>query len=207
MKTSASVMGWTCLISTLALTDARGTDLEHIDRLAYSIKRQTALICRELRLGFRQTPHYHHLYSDVYKMYRLADHIHDVAHHAPNLPHMRSDARELDELMHHVQELLGASVADARYDFHTGVGLGVSGYHGRRMRSLIDGLEDSVHHLLDDLNVAGRRTRPLPIPPPAPPTPPEPILRVPTHYRSVPSRGLTIPISRKGRFLFSLTIR
>ena len=218
MKTIASLMGWTCLISTSIVTDAQAADLEHIDRLAYSIKRQTALVCRELNLGFRRAPQYRHLYKDAYKMYQLADHMHEIAHHSNNLGHLRADASELDALLHHIQELIDASVVDSfgrrartsvgvHHGFHSGGSIGLSGYHTRRLKSLVDALEDSVHHLIEDLGVNNGQANRSPVPPPAPPVPPQPSIRVPTEYRSNPSRGLSIPISRKGRFLFSLTIR
>lgn len=218
MKTIASLMGYACMISATIVPELAAADLEHIDQVAFSIKRQTARLCRELNLGFRRAPQYPDLYKDVYAMYQLADHMHEIAHHTNNVRHLRADASELDELMHHVQELFSqASVGHVRRRITSaqgihlrlhGGGLGLQGYHTRRFQSMLEGLEDSVHHLLEDLDVNSRQPNLSPIAPPLPPAAaPQPSIRVPTVYRSVPSRGLSIPISRKGRFLFSLTIR
>ena len=218
MKMIASWIGCSCLISASFVPGLEAADLEHLDQVAFSIKRQTARICRELNLGFRRAPQYRHLYKDVYAMYQLADHMHEIAHHTNNVRHLRADARELDELMHHVQELFSQSVAShaprsitsvhgIHLRYHSG-SVGLQGYHTRRLQTMLESLEDSVHHLLEDLDAGPRPRNGVPVPPPIPPAAPSrPSLRVPTEYRSVPSRGLSIPISRKGRFLFSLTIR
>lgn len=119
-----------------------GPSFQHIDRLARQLERQARDLHDEVDAHFRPTPQYRHLHNDVEELEQLADHIHDVIHRGASVNHLRADARKLDRLFHHVEDLvqdMGRSrTIDRRAYFH--------------LRQSLSRLEDTVHHLLDDLN-------------------------------------------------------
>ena len=72
----------------------------HIDDLANHIARQTRLLQHEISAHYRHTPEYSHLVHDTNDLARLADHMHEVAHHHGSLAHLESDLRRLDSSFH-----------------------------------------------------------------------------------------------------------
>ena len=169
----------------------------HIDDLAFTLRNQAGRALNEARY-LRHFPDVQHLNEDLYEMYRLADHIHDVAHDgcaATDLPHLRSDVDELDELFHHVEELVNAGHSPVGGRFGHGH-YGHGDYHLRRLARILGEMEDTLHHLADDLAVAGQSapviTRPVPVQGPYLP----PVTRP---YRPTPTYT---PVwqSRNGRF-------
>lgn len=125
----------------------------HLDELAFTLKQQAALACREVRYGFRRTPAFPHLYKDFYELYTLADHVHDVAHHGGDLCHLKDDVNQMDQLFHHTEELV------APFTQPQPIGRGcrppacgeVSSYHLRRLQRIMVDMEETLHHLQDDL--------------------------------------------------------
>jgi hypothetical protein len=119
-----------------------GPSFQHIDRLARQLERQARDLHEEVDNHFRPSPQYRHLHDDVEELEELADHIHDVLHRGASVTHLRADARKLDRLFHHVEDLvrdMGRSrTIDRRAYAH--------------LRESLSRLEDTVHHLLDDLN-------------------------------------------------------
>jgi hypothetical protein len=126
---------------------------EHIDDLAFQLQRQSRDLYLEFRQHYSHTRGYRHLISDSAEMYRLAGHIHEIAHHAGSLVHLRSDLKELDRLFHHIEDLVDDIEHDARFGHHGGH------IHGstRHVRHLLHEIEDTLHHLLDDVNELVRR--------------------------------------------------
>lgn len=144
----------------------------HLDDLAFTLQQQAALACREVRYGFSRTPAYPHLYKDFYELYTLAAHVHDVAHNDGDLVHLKDDVEEMDALFHQVEELTAQAgtvrVATAGGGFITvpACGSTVSAYHLRKLQVIMRDMEDTIHHLQEDLEAA---VGPAGVVPPAPP--------------------------------------
>lgn len=152
------------LTAAMLTGEAKAADPHTVDELAYSLMRQTAAATREVRLGFRHSPQYKHLYQDVYDMYSAADHIHDIAHVAGSQRHILKDVEQLDELVHHVQELIdemsGPAVGHLSHN-HYRYGRSVSSqYHMRRLNYLMHDIVETVHELQDVVGYS-RETRPV----------------------------------------------
>jgi hypothetical protein len=138
----------TVLSFLLFATSANADPLEHIDELSFRLQKQVGRLGREFRTHYRHTAHYRHLMSDTLKMYRLAIHIHDIAHHEGDLDHIHDDLHELDGLFHHVQELTGHTQGHADHDPFTG---GHVHGHTGHVFGLLEQIEDTLHHMLEDV--------------------------------------------------------
>ena len=153
MKTTAALV---MLAAGYFANTASAAD-PHLDDLAFSLKQQAALACREVRYGFQRTPAFPHLYKDFYELYTLADHIHDVAHNHGNLRHLKDDVDQLDELFHHTEELTARTgtvqvvTANGAVIAVPACGSNVSSYHLRKLQAIMVQMEDTIHHLQEDL--------------------------------------------------------
>ena len=148
-------------LSALFTSTAKADHFEHIDSLAAQLRNQASRTAWEVRHNFRGAPEYRHLYRDVYELYTTADHVHEIIHAGTSIEHIRADVESLDRLLHHAQDVVrGIRPAD---DFH----FHGHGFHGhghapvgptrndlRRLRSMLDQMEDTLHHLQDDVRVA-----------------------------------------------------
>lgn len=150
LTTALLVTGMTLGISS---TEAKA---QHVDDHAAQLKKQVQTLYSEFARNYRHTSAYHHLMSDTAQMFRLAGHIHEVAHRGGNLRHLEADVRQLDKLYHHVED----QVADMSrrggrhnddlhghrhdHDSHRGPDT-------RRARRLLSDIEDSIHHLHEEL--------------------------------------------------------
>lgn len=152
----------------------------HLDDLAFTLQQQAALACREVRYGFQRTPAYPHLYKDFYELYTLAEHVHEVAHNHGDLVHLKDDVEEMDALFHQVEELTAQAgnvrvvQANGGYISVPACGNAVSAYHLRKLQALMVQMEDTIHHLQEDLEA---ELAPRGVVPPLPPgqlTPPLP---------------------------------
>jgi|GEM_PF-2060373 hypothetical protein len=209
-KLSSTTIAALTITAGLFAGDARADHNETIDELAVSLMRQTAAATREVRFGFRRSPQFKHLYQDVYDMYCAAKHVHDVSHNSPNRQHLLNDVQELDELIHHTQELIeemsGRGNGHATHG-HRGYGV-PNQYHLRRLNSLMYGIVETVHELQDVVGYSQSNGPvlngpPVVVPPVAPPAPVV-FPRSPVGRRS----GFEIRRSgRSGRLSFSLRIR
>ena len=174
---------------------------ETIHDLAYTLKRQTTRAAREVRYGFRHTPQYRHLYKDVYEMYREADHLYRISHHAVSNAHVLEDIEELDELMHHTQELVAEikkhTGSPLDHDFGHGA---ASRYHLRRLCDILESTNHTLHELQDlvDYKSPNRLEREL-----IPPAAPSELPPIPSARR----RRIEVFRSGRGGFGFSLRIR
>jgi outer membrane murein-binding lipoprotein Lpp len=151
--TAITIVGTTVTAGSL-----QAQSYEHIDSLALRLRSQTGRLAADLRYHYRHLNQYRHLYRDAVAMYRLADHIHTIVHHGEDLDHVASDVRELDELFHHTEDLVHEiDFHDDHVDFgHWHFGHGHHGHHGhgslRRLRDRLDSIEDTLHHLSDDID-------------------------------------------------------
>ncbi len=155
MKTVANT---TLMLIAGLFADSVSAADRHLDDLAFRLKQQAAQACREVRYGFRRTAAYPHLYKDFYELYTLADHIHDVSHHNGDLRHLKDDTEQLDDLFHHTEELTAQTgtvrIAEPGGAYQTvpACGSTASTYHLRRLQVLMGQMEETIHHLQDDLD-------------------------------------------------------
>ena len=127
-------------LSTSAFADT----YRHIDQLALSIERQSKQLVSEVR-HYRHTSVYRHLVEDARDMARLADHLHDVAHHHGSLAHLESDLRQLDAKFHHLESVFRYAQREASH--------GHGHIHGEvcHVSRLLRSIEEDIHHLQDDI--------------------------------------------------------
>jgi hypothetical protein len=120
MKTSRIL----CLAIATLLTFgsfARAESLEHIDELASTAERQARHVLYQSYSLHAYGPTAQELKGDASRMIRLARHIHDVAHvdhrfaygrhsghggRIDRLAHINHDVAELDQLIHHMQDVV-----------------------------------------------------------------------------------------------------
>lgn len=133
----------TIIGSALSGQSAEAASLQHIDNLAVRLQSQARQLICEFRLHYRHTCDYRHLMSDSYQMYRLAAHIHSVAHYRGSLYHIRSDVNKLDRLFHHLEGL----VDHIEYHPHGGH---IHGHTGH-VHQMLARMEDTLHHLQEDV--------------------------------------------------------
>ncbi|MBW3541380.1 MAG: hypothetical protein KY476_14020 [Planctomycetes bacterium] len=133
-------------------------DVRRIDRLALELEADAARACREVYYHFRGAPDFHHLYSDTYELYTRAAHIHELAHHRGGIAAICREIDELDELAHHTAELVDDLARDSAavgFGGRFGHGHSSSDYHLRRLRSLVECIEETVHELADAVHPRG----------------------------------------------------
>ncbi|TWU51923.1 hypothetical protein [Rubripirellula reticaptiva] len=132
------------LIFASATGSAQANTYHHIDQLALKIERESKQLVYETRL-YVHTPEYGHLVSDSREMATLAHHLHDVAHSEGESFHLESDLAQLDAKFHHLESLVDAIEHRAAY--------GDGHIHGgtSHVKRLLNSIEDSIHHLQDDL--------------------------------------------------------
>jgi hypothetical protein len=203
----------TVVLATTGFASSAQADVyRHIDELALRLQQQAQELDREFTLHYRHASQYRHLRSDSREMVELAAHVHDVAHDCGPLTHLQSDLRQLDHLFHHIEDLVAEMEHDARRgDYHSRYGHyghpghWGGGYHGRgghihgdtrHVRRLMKAMEDTLHHLQEDVDElaaaqrAPRFGRAVPAPVVVPSYPPVPAFPA--------NPGPTIRFSRPG---------
>ena len=192
-KTS-SIVAMTVAALGISAANASAADPHHIDDLAFAVRNDAARIANEVRYHFRHSPHFEHLYSDAYEMYQLADHIHDIAHEHGDLEHIRADMTELDELFHHLEELVDeATVGGIHGGHYSSWHRRSHGYHGARLKRLVARLSENLHHLQEDVDAV---LGPVVIPQ-------QPVIPAPPVFNA-PKTGKKIQFNRGG---FGITLR
>jgi len=173
---------------------------DHIDDVAFSLQKQVQVLHYEFARNYIHTPSYRHLMSDTTQMYRLAAHIHDVAHNGGNVRHLESDVRQLDKLFHHIEGLVNSMDRPVQHG-HLAP-LHGHGHHGhfqcpnrRRARMLMVSVEQTIHHLHDDLQEIIRAQQQISVPVyrPAPVYNPGPVYR-PTPVFNVQPRRVQVQV-------------
>ncbi len=156
----------TLALAGFALTGtATANTYSHIDGLAVQLTRYARQLDQEFTAHYRHTSQFRHLREDARQMIRLAEHIHEVAHHQGSLSHLESDLRQLDRLFHHIEDLVEEIEHNAaglgHYHGHFGSYYGTySGGHihgnTRHVRRILKSMEDTLHHLHDDVRELAR---------------------------------------------------
>lgn len=125
---------------------AEAASYEHIDTLALRLQNQSSTLYWEFRNHFSHAAHADHLLSDTADMYRLAKHIHEVAHFGSGLNHIAADLDKLDRQFHHLEDLVSHINEDAAF--------GGGHVHGNtwHVRRLMRQMENTLHHLRQDVN-------------------------------------------------------
>jgi hypothetical protein len=125
----------------------------HIDDLAASLESQANLLCWELYYNYQHNPGYRATYREVYEMAQMAKFIHGLEH-ARNRDRIKEEVVRMDDLFHHIHR----DVATWTGHHHRQVG-------GGGLTSKLERMEDTLHHLMDDVGV--RSQSPSPVAPPA----------------------------------------
>ncbi|MDG1875691.1 MAG: hypothetical protein P8J27_17400 [Mariniblastus sp.] len=135
---------------TLVASQAKADEYDHIDRYAKKIQSKARVLLRET-VHYRHTSQYGRLVACTNELYRLATHIHDVTHFEGNLIHLRSDLRDLDREFHDLERLFDRIEQTAAY--------GYGHIHGNtsHVKRLLNSIEDSIHHIQDDVDSLLRR--------------------------------------------------
>ena len=137
----------------------------HVDDLAVRMEQLAREVCWEMHFNYTHNPGYAVTYAEAYDMLRQAKYIHQEEHHG----HRGEIARvvgDLDRLFHHIED----DICDWQPSHSHFIG------HGS-LFDKIEELEDTLHHLMQDVGVAASTTDP---PPPGfnadPPPPSQPLL-------------------------------
>lgn len=113
----------------------------HVDRLAQQLESEANLVCLELHYNYQHNPGFQETYREAYEVLTTAKFIHGLEH-SGNRDRMKESARELDALFHHVQD----DVASWTAHHHRHVSPG-------GLTSKLENLEETLHHLMDDVGV------------------------------------------------------
>ncbi len=140
-------------MSAGSLAQANNDTYRHIDQLAQRIERKAKAFKGQMS-KYRHTPEYQHLINDAIEMCRLAEHVHEVAHVDGDVRHLAADLRNLDRTFHHIEGLVQRIEHDAAY--------GHGHVHGntRYVWKLLQDIEESIHHMRDDIADLRRRRVP-----------------------------------------------
>ncbi|MCA9121622.1 MAG: hypothetical protein H6822_27000 [Planctomycetaceae bacterium] len=134
----------TLALATLAFTaiSAHADTCNHIDALAVRMQAQSRELISEFGQHYRYKTGYAHLRSDALQLYRVAVHIHSVAHVQGSVHHLRSDLNQADQLFHHMESVLRQN--DQSFVGHK---------HGAAYHvfELMQELEATLHHLQTDI--------------------------------------------------------
>ena len=140
-KTTLSALAMAAL--TLTTSAANADTFDHIDALAVKMQADSRELLKEVSLHYSHKAEYRHLRSDAIQFYRVASHIHAVAHQSGNVHHLRSDLTKADRLFHHLEEVLERT--DLSFHGHN---------HGNtnHVFRLMHNLETNLHHLKRDID-------------------------------------------------------
>lgn len=136
------------LITTFALTwspgDTQADIYQHIDSLAIKIRNNARQITRET-VHYRHTPEYAVMVADSKRLYRLAQHIHDVTHFEGNLVHLTNDLNQLGHAFRHLENLFD------RVERNAALGIGHIHCNTAHVRRLLDCIDDDIHQMRRDV--------------------------------------------------------
>ncbi len=145
----------TAFVALAFATTAGADEYQHVDSMANRIQNKTRQLLRASRM-FEHTPEYEHVVADVAEMERIGRHIHELAHHEASVFHLEQDLQELDTQFHHVVDVFLKIERDAAY------GYGHSHGNTNRVRRILVELQETIHHMQEDVAAIRARTRPQP---------------------------------------------
>ena len=145
----------------LAASQVMANDYKHINKLARSIHSQAEELLTETR-HYRSTPNYHHIVQNVTELDRLACHLRDVARNEGNLDYLAADIADIHAKFRRIERLFD------RTELAAGYGHGFVKGHTAHVKELLDCIEDSIHHIgedIDHLRAALSAPAPVLVPP------------------------------------------
>lgn len=155
----------------------------HVDELASRLETLATEFCLDLHYNYSHNPGYRETYREAYQILQVAKYIH-AAEHQHDRAAIQQQLGGLDQTFHHVRD-------DVR---------GWSRHHHRQVGQLgilakMDGIESSLHHLMNDVGVRPTPVQQVPAPsasvppslgaPPAP-TPANGVIQSPATITTAP---------------------
>jgi len=138
-------------VAALAFVNtAKADTYGHIDSLATSLEAQTAELQAEFSLHFRHSPYYRHLAADVSNIRRQASIVHSLVHSHTCEYRLSSVLRQMDYSFHHLEGVVARAEVAARHGF------GHVDGHIAHVHHLMHDIEDTIHHLREDLALLSR---------------------------------------------------
>jgi len=127
-------------------------EFSHVDELAAQLERLMNELCLDLHYNYSHNPGFHETYAEAYSLFQTAQFIH-ASEHNYDRGAIQSRIGGADALMHHIQDdVNGWSRVPHRQ-------IGTLG-----MVTKLEMIEDTLHHLMQDVGVS--LTTGLEIPPP-----------------------------------------
>lgn len=123
---------------------ARPGTWDHVDELAVDLAQLARDLHDEVHVHLEGHQYFRHIDKHADKIEEFSEHIHELAHEGGNIKHLREDVIELDEEVHHADEVITqiARKGVRARDFEGGV---------RQTRRIVDAMIAILHHLEDDL--------------------------------------------------------
>ena len=150
-----------------------------IDVLADRMQQEANLFCLELHYNYQHNPGYRQTYREAYEILTVAKYIHGLEH-SGNREKIRSAIIEMDDLFHHI---LRDDIATWTPHHHRRIGIG--GLNGK-----LENLEETMHHLMDDVGAQSKFANRGPDGQQTPPPP--------TYGREQPQTGYRGPLPQYG---------
>ena len=124
----------------------------HLDALSADLKYRANAICWEMYRNYRTNPGFQITYSEAYEMLQQTKHIYMLVweneYHLRSRgqeDHIAADLAQIDALFHHIED----DIATWRPDyFHP--------HHGGNLHRLVEEMEQTLHHLMEDYGVTSQ---------------------------------------------------
>lgn len=207
------------LVLGLGLLSGTANAAHTLDELSASLVTHSQEAAREVNYGFRKTPQYAELSEHMAELYGFAAQIRTSVVRRTNYVGVQQNLAAMDELFHHVEELVdevrAASGRPTAAHFgygHAHFHPGVSQFHLKKLDEVLACMADLIHEMQDLVaplcTVPGPpRGVPVPTGPVYVPGPTTGMIPAPGRpYRSV-DRGIQIYKTKNGGVGFSLILR
>jgi hypothetical protein len=139
--------------ATTARADHDHYGFDTIDELASHVQAHSRSLATEVRRRLPGDPNYAHVVADVNAVYRQSARIHSLIHAGVNPAELCRDVRQLDSLVHHLEETLdGVRPGHSHFDHWTHSQV----WHGpdlRNIRRLMGMIEGDTHELMEQVAV------------------------------------------------------
>lgn len=113
----------------------------HVDDLANRLELQMKMLLLDMHYNYSHNPGFRATYAEAYQLYQVAQYVH-AAEHQNNRTAIQRQLGGMDGLFHHIEEDV------AHWTRHHHVPIGHIGMHAR-----LSQIEDTLHHLMNDVGV------------------------------------------------------
>lgn len=145
------------LFSVLTFASSAKADCyQHIDDLALDIQAKTGQLLQETA-HYRYTPQYRKLVACTSEMYRLAEHIHEVARFEGDVRHLQADLRDLEYEFHQLEDLFD------RVELSAARGCSRIKGNTAHVKRLLNRIEDCIDEIQEDVDRLVRRSARRPV--------------------------------------------